>query len=245
MTLESDKIAGVITNTDMLATPLLALCIDVLGGVEFFEWEPATFDAEILARFGVTMPTVNRDKVWALVSVLTTDLFYKSLETFIPVCNTLNGSEADFDDYDPVTGDEAAWGLVETSLIDPPDSGEPGARFTHEIKRYIALTLRSEGVTTPPTFLKQFTEYDNDPEEDIGIAIGPDADLLSMYTRRQKMERDEIEAYVRGKLEDLIAQLRMLSLKHGNTSKINEFVTQARSLLTGLPTPEQQARATA
>jgi hypothetical protein len=221
----------------MLATPLLVMCIDQLG-TEFFEWEPETFNTEIRTRFGIQMPLVNRDKVWALVSVLTTDLFYKSLETFIPVCNTLNGSEADFDDYDPVTGEEAAWGIVETSLVDPPETEALGERFSHEIKRYVAMTLQSEGVTTPPTFLKQFVEYDTDPEEAVGITIGPDEEMLAMYTKRQQSERDAIEGYVRSRLEDLVAQLKLLPLKNGDTSKINEFVTQARSLLTGLPTPE-------
>jgi hypothetical protein len=243
MTVESDKIAGILTNENMLATPLLVLCLDQLG-TEFFDWEPESFDTEIETRFGVRMPTPNRDKVWSLVSVLTTDLFYHSLETFIPVCNSLNGSEADFDDYDPVTGEEAAWGIAEVGLVDPPEEGqEPGARFSHEIKRYVGLTLQSEGVTTPPPFLKAFVEFDVDPEENAGLNIGPDEHMLAMYAKRQQAERAEIEAYVRSRIEDLIAQLRLLPLRHGDASKVSGFVTQARSLLTGLPTPEQPAPA--
>lgn len=239
MTIERNKVAGVLTNEASLATTLLVLCIDQLG-VEFFEWEPETFDTEIKTRFGVDMPTVNRDKVWALVTVLTTDLFYHSLETFIPTCNTLNGSEADFDDYDPVTGEEAAWGIAETLLVDPPEKGtEPGSRFSHEIKRYVGMTLESEGVTTAPTMLKPFVEFDVDPEEKVGLNIGPDEHMLAMYMKRQQSERDEIEAYVRGRLEDLIAQLRLLPLQDGDTSKVVRFVAQARQLLTGLPTPAQ------
>jgi len=243
MTIETDKIASVLTNEDMLATPLLVLCVDQLG-TEFFDWEPESFDTEIRTRFGAEMPTPNRDKIWALVAILTTDLFYKSLETFIPTCNSLNGSEADFDDYDPVTGEEAAWGITEAGLIEPPEEGEaPGAKFSHEIKRYVGLTLQSEGVTAPPVFLKPYVEYDVDPEEDAGLNIGPDEHMLAMYAKRQQAERAEIEAYVRGRLEDLVAQLRLLPLRHGDTAKVSEFVAQARSLLTGLPTPEQSAPA--
>lgn len=235
---DRDKIASILTNEDMLATPLMVLCMDQLGGIEFFEWEPVTFNTELKTRFGIDLPNVNRDKIWALVSVLTTDLFYHSLETFIPVCNTLNGSEANFDDYDPVTSEEAAWGIVETGLIDVPDQGQdPAARFSHEIKRYVGLTLRVEGVTTPPAFLKPYTEYDKDPEEDIGLIIGPNEHMLAMYEKRQQSERAAIEAYVRGKLEDLVAQLRMLPLQTGDVSKVAEFISQAQRLLTGLPTP--------
>ena len=227
----------------MLATPLLVLCMDEFG-TGFLEWEPATFDMEVQTRFGTKMPDSNRDKLWALVTALTTNLFYVSLETFIPTCNTLNGSEADFDDYDPVTGDEAAWGIVEVTLIDPPGEDQaPGDRFSHEIKRYIALTLQAEGVTTPPAILKPFTEYDRDPEEEAGITIGPDEAMLKMYTDRQTGEREDIEDYVRGRLEELIAQLKMLPLRIGKVSQMDQFLQQARATLTGLPTPEAAAPA--
>ena len=110
-----DRVAALLTNEEMLATPLLVLCMDEFG-TEFLEWEPETFDIEIQTRFGVQMPDSNRDKLWAMVTALTTNLFYVSLETFIPTCNMLNGSEADFDNYDPVTSEEAAWGIVEVSF---------------------------------------------------------------------------------------------------------------------------------
>lgn len=236
--IENSKLGAILTNEDMLGTPLLVLCLDQFG-TAFFEWEPASFDAEIKSRFGVDMPTVNRDKIWSLVAALTTDLFYHSLETFIPTCNALSGSEADFDDYDPVTGEEAAWGIVEVSLIDPPEQGEdPASRFSHEIKRYIGMTLQSEGVTKPPSFLTPYVEIDSDPDQEAGLNIGPDEGMLAMYTRRQQDQRQEIEAYVRSQLEDLVGQLRTLPLKNGDASKVSEYLVQARQLLTGLPTPE-------
>jgi hypothetical protein len=234
-----DQIAAILTNEDTLATTLLLLCIDQLGGTDFFEWEPATFDMEVQTRFGTQMPDVNRDKLWALVTALTTNLFYVSLETFIPTCNTLNGSEADFDDYDPITSEEAAWGIVEVSLVDPPDEDQaPGDRFSHEIKRYIALTLQAEGVTTPPAILKPFAEYNQEPEEEAGITSGPDEAMLNMHMDRQAAERADIEDYVRGRLEDLMTQLKMLPLRIGKVSQMEQFLQQAQATLTGLPTPE-------
>jgi len=233
-----DRVAALLTNEEMLATPLLVLCMDEFG-TEFLEWEPETFDIEIQTRFGVQMPDSNRDKLWAMVTALTTNLFYVSLETFIPTCNTLNGSEADFDNYDPVTSEEAAWGIVEVSFVDPPKEDQaPGDRFSHEVKRYIGLTLQAEGVTTPPPILKPFTEYDQDPEEEVGITIGPDESMFKMYTNRQAAERADIEDYVRGRLEELITQLKMLPLRIGKVSQMDQFLQQAKATLTGLPMPE-------
>ncbi len=238
MSKQRDVYSAALASEETLGTVLLVACMDAFG-IEFFEWEPETLDAEISTRFGVDMPDVNRDKLWALVTALTTDLFYKSLETFIPTCNALNGSEADFDNYDPVTGEEAAWGIVEVTLVDPPEEGDAADRFTHEIKRYIALTLESEGVTTPPLFLKPYTESDTDPDEEAGISMGPDEHMVAMYAKRQAGAREEIEGYVREQLSMLTTQLMALPMSVGNTDKLDQFIRSANSILKGLPTPEE------
>lgn len=236
MSNQRDVYAKTLGNENSLGTTLLVLCMDAFG-LEFFDWEPDTLDAEITMRFGVSMPGVNRDKLWALVTALTTNLFYVSLESFIPICNSLNGSEADFDNYDPVTGEEAAWGIVEVTLVDPPDEGDPAERFSHEIKRYVALTLETEGVTTPPAFMKTYTEYDHDLEEEAGISMGPDESMLAMHAKRQTDARNEIEGYVREQLMNLTLQLQSLPLSIGTTSKLDQFIRSAHSILKGLPTP--------
>lgn len=209
------QLHAIATDDEMLATPLLVLCIDTFG-TEFFEWEPATFDLECAAHFGTQLSDSNRDKVWALVSVLTTDLFYKSLETFIPIANVLNGAQADFDTYDPVTGEEAAWAITEVFLVDPPGEADKGRKFSHEIRRYIGETLRSEGITAPPAILAPHVEYDIHPEEQMGAVVGPDPDFLHMYETRQAEHRAEIEQYVADRGMLLTQQLQQLPLINGN-----------------------------
>jgi len=222
--LRKDQLAKIIQDEDMLATPLLVLCIDTFG-IEFFNWEPATFNLECATHFGVQMPDVNRDKVWALVTVLATDLVYKSLESFIPIANALNDSEADFNVYDPVTGDEAAWAIAEINLIDPPDKqNDPAKRFSHDIRRYIGETLRMEGVTTPPAALAPYVEYDRDPEEQVGISAGPDPDFVAMHERRQANERTEIERYVTERMGLLQRQLKSLPLVSGSLANAPPLV---------------------
>lgn len=240
MSRQRDVYAEAFLSDETLGTTLLVICMDMFG-TEFFDWEPITLDAEVMARLGVDIPDVNKDKLWSLVTALTTDLFYHSLETFIPTCNALNGSEADFDNYDPVNSEEAAWGIVEVTLIDPPEEGEPADRFSHEIKRYVALTLQAEGITTPPLFLKPYTEYDEDPEEEAGIAIGPDEHMLAMHTRRQTDSREELEGYVRDQLTALLAQLKALPMSVGSSKELGQFIQSANSILKGLPTPEEAA----
>jgi hypothetical protein len=218
--LRKDQLSKIVQDEEMLATPLLVLCIDAFG-TDFFNWEPATFDLECAAHFGVQMPDVNRDKVWALVTVLSTDLFYKSLESFIPIANSLSGSEADFDDYDPVTGEEAAWAIAEANIIDPPEEkDDPAERFSHDIRRYIGETLKAEGVTTPPPGLAPYVEYDNDPEEQVGISAGPDPDFVAMHETRQADERAEIERFVDENRKLLRRQLKSLPLTNGSLAQL-------------------------
>jgi hypothetical protein len=231
-----EQAAKILTNEDTLATPLLILCVDRFG-TEFFEWEPETFAIESRAQFGIELPEVNRDKIWALVTALTTDAFYKSLETFIPVCNSLNGSIADFDDYHPVTREAAAWGITEVILNDPAEA-ELDKLFSHEIRYYVGMTLQGEGVTSPPRVLKPFVEYDNDPEEAAGAIIGPDEGFVAMHAKRQKEETTGITEYVRAKLNLLAQQLKQLPLQHGSAAKIPALVQETQKVLIGLPTSE-------
>lgn len=236
-----EQAARILTDEAMLATPLVALCVDRFG-TEFFDWEPMTFEIESRAQFGIEIPDENRDKIWALVSALTSDAFYKSLETFIPTCNALNGSIANFDDYDPVTGEEAAWGITEIVLNDPPTE-ELDKLFSHEIRYYIGLTLKSEGVTAPPRVLVPFAEYDENPEEVAGAIIGPDEGFVAMHARRQKEEQAGITDYVVSRMALLMRQLQALPLRSGNVRAVPSLLTEAQRVLVGLQMPETAAQA--
>lgn len=209
------------TNEGIFATSLLVLCIDTFGGTDWFDWMPETFDIESKTAFGFELPALNKDKINALLTVLQTNLFYVSLETFIPICNALNNTEADFEEYDPADGEEIAWALVETSLIDPPEKGvEHGSRFSHEIRHYTGLTLKYEGLTSPPRVLSSIAEYDKEPEEEYGAIIGPDKHLLHMHERRQQQERAEIEAYIKDRAKQLIEQLESLPLRNASGKEL-------------------------
>lgn len=237
--LRKDQLAEIVSDESTMGTTLLLACVDTFG-LSFFEWEPETFDLDCKSAFGVELPQVNKDKVWALVTALTTNLFYISLETFMPICNALNDSQADFRAYDPVDSDEAAWALVEVLINDPPEEGEDvSKRFSHEIKRYIGLTLKSEGVTTPPRILAPFVEYDQSPEEEAGIQIGPDEAMLNMYEDRQARERDSIEAYISQRITALSSQIQQLPLQQGDTSQIHAYLQQIRIAVTNSQQSEE------
>jgi len=239
--LRKDQLAAVIENEESLATTLLVACIDQFG-TDFFEWEPQTFDLELKGAFGTEMPQVNRDKLWALITSLTTNLFYISLETFIPTCNSLNDAEANFQYYDPVTSEEAAWAITEVLLNSPPEGDEdPADRFSHEIKQYIGYTLESEGITEPPASLEPYVEMRAKPGEDLGITVGPDETMVKMYADRQAGEKENIEKYVTDRLDQLAAQLQQLPLVHGEVAGLVDHLRQARVAATAISQPAESA----
>lgn len=237
--LRKDKLAGMLKDEETLATTLMVICLDTWG-TEFFDWEPAAFDLELRGRYGTEMPRTNHDKLWGLVTAMTTNLFYISLESFIPIANALNGAEANFQYYDPVTSEEAAWAITEVLLNDAPAEGkDPAKQFSHEIKQYIGFSLRSEGVTNPPAVLKPYAEIPADLEERAGASMGPDESMVKMYTDRQARERNEINQYVNERIDQLGAQLQLLPLVNGDTAGLLDHLRQAKTDATGLSLPAE------
>lgn len=239
--LRKDKLAGMLKDEETLATTLMAICLDTWG-TEFFDWEPAAFDLELRGTYGTDMPHINHDKLWGLVTAMTTNLFYISLESFIPIANALNGAEANFQYYDPVTSEEAAWAITEVLLNDAPAEGkDPAEQFSHEIKQYIGFSLRAEGVTNPPAVLKPYAEISEDLEERAGASIGPDEMMLKMYSDRQAKERTEIDQYVNDRIDQLGAQLQSLPLVNGDTAGLLDHLRQAKKGAIGLSQPAEPA----
>lgn len=236
--LRKQKIRGFIADPDTFATSLLVLAIDEFG-TDFFDWEVETFLIEAQAAWGLEPPQFARDRIWALVTVLTTDLYRRSLETFIHVTNAINDVDIDMQSYDFPAPSECAWSVAETTLIDPPDEEEDGS-FSHEIRRYLGVRLKQEGITTPPKLLNM-AEYDRDPEEEVGIIHGDDPDFVNMQSDRQAGIRLEIEEYVMSRLKRLMAQLQALPLVNGRTEYVDAMRLRVQQAQAGQLQPTGSA----
>ena len=79
----------VFSRDDVFGTVMVTLLVSSYGA-ECLNWEPETLDLQIRNDFGVDMENRDADRLNAAVSVLTTDLFFLSLEGFCNVCNSLN-----------------------------------------------------------------------------------------------------------------------------------------------------------
>ena len=73
----------------LFATSAIAILLD-RWGTEFIEWDPVTVGAEIEREFGISPTSLLQDRIQAASSLLTSNLFFVNLETFMVTCDALN-----------------------------------------------------------------------------------------------------------------------------------------------------------
>lgn len=220
--LKRDELRRLLQDPDTPATILLVICIDHFG-TEMMDWEPDTLRLELISELEAELPTVNRDKIWALVTYLTTNQFFMTLEVFIPICNALSDSEATFTDFDPADVDEMAWAITELNLVDPIQ--DPHAEFSDEIRSYVGAQAREEGFTKLPPMLAWGT-FDADPEERLE-QFQEDPVMFNAIWDHQQKNLNAVTANVEARLNRLFTLLGALPLLSGSTEKIMKAFNQA------------------
>jgi len=218
--------ADVLKDDSAPATILLLMLIDEFG-TECLDWEPETLQLEVKDAWSIELPQTNWDKVYALMTVLTTNLFEQNLETFTHVCNALSGAGADFTTYDPATVEEMSTAIGEIVLLDPPEKGN--FNFSDEVKTYMQVRLAYEGFITPPKMLAPFVEaLPPLPEPEI---IPPAEEDYKAHYNAQRERILEIEDEVRNRIQEIITRLQKLPLRFANKDKIKELAGNAARVL--------------
>lgn len=210
-----------------LATPLLAMAIDGWG-TDCFDWEPETIRMQLRSDYGVVaMPQPNMDKLLALITALTTNLFYVSPEAFTNIANALNDEGADFRIWDPVEADEAAWAIAEVAYNDRPKKDEDFAeRFSHEVRYYLGSILDLEGIVEPPGMLSMAERVPAAEKPELSFADDP-----SMYLGFYKLNQTKSEAisdYVKQRTVALMQQLNTVPLLNRDQERWTRFLSRAQ-----------------
>lgn len=235
--MHSDKIlAGMLSDKESIGTTLLIGLMDRFG-TEMLNWAPETLTKEVHSEFGVMIPAVNQDKLNALVTCLTTDMFYSNLDVFLQTCRSLSGTEAEFETFDPADSHEMAWGITEISLVDPPEKTD---RFNDEIRSYIGLKLTDEGLTSPPMVLKSFADMP-DLTQDINDSLDGDGIEAKAYWSSQQETKIAIEVFVASRLQRLAESLNQLPLQSAQPGSQQEFLRRVQTILSTQASSAQRA----
>jgi hypothetical protein len=217
-------------SNDSYATTLIVVLYDLFG-TEFLgggtagqePWAPETIRLEARDETGAEIPDHNMDKIMAGVTLLTTDLFYTRLSSFIDLCNVLADGEFNPELFDPATTAEMAWAITEAMLLDPPEDTE--SIFSDEIRRYIGEAAVNEALLVPPDVL-QFAiiePYNTDPAAE----FSDDPEMYNAVWDSQRAKSDEVTQMLKRELMELFAQVSALPLRNGNAKNLQDRLRKA------------------
>ena len=220
------QIAGYLTKPDTYATTIIVAMLDEFG-TDFLEWEPETIRLEIENTYSVEPHPVVIDKLWAMITVLTTNQFLNNLDAFTHICHALSGQLADFHNYNPAEVDEICWAMLEVNLVDPPD---PKESFNAEIVEYVKLKLQDESFTRTPAMLKKFVG-DVESNEFIDSALEADGIDTKSHWDDQTKKCLALDQELQFKLSALIQQVAGLPLQHADKQALSTLKERADKAL--------------
>jgi len=210
-------------DPELFATSAMALLSDVWG-TEFIEWDPTTLALQLKTDFGFEPSPALQDRIQAACSLFTSNLFFVSIETFNPICDTLNFGTTVSNLLVPADLDDVLWGISEARILLGDDFQED--EFSHDVKRYIGLLLSQAGIRKPPKML-EFAEYDAAEAERYRSEL--DDELLSeVFWKTQEEDKVRLTRENNVRIMLLFRQLSLLPIRTGDTQFIRELMSRTQ-----------------
>lgn len=173
-----------------MATVVHAIMLDQYGEA-VYDWDPVTCAMEVAADFKAEICTPAMDRWCAMQAVMGSDAFFKRLDVFMNVCNTLASGAPAFEVFDPVTSEEAAWAIAEVAM------NRDVLPFSYSIRGYLRQQLKADGFDPDSGDLPQvFAEvFEAKPDErkirealEAGTAAGSNAVNIEKYLMEQMLD---------------------------------------------------------
>ena len=182
-------------STETIATVIHAILRKQYGD-DVYDWDPLTVAMEVRDDFSAEISSESLDR-WSAIQVsLTTDAFFNQLDAFMGICNTLADGEPFFQIFDPVTTEEAEWGITEISL------NRELLPFSYPIKYYLKQIIKADGFTpedAPPAIREALEAKPAALDIRRGLAAQENASNIELYTQDQL--RDMVSQF--NKMDDL------------------------------------------
>lgn len=221
-----DPLTRLLTDREATASALVVGLTDSFG-TEFLNWEPDTLIHEIKETWRVMPPEFNRDKIWALSGVMTTDLFTKDLSFFNHVCNALSGSGASFELFVPCDVTEICWAISEIAIMDPDELKN---KFAPDIQNYIRLKLEDEGIQRMPKILSRFVSVPDKSQEITDSLQNEEIDFKAFWNDQDR-KLLTIDQAVTERMMQLLSQVASLRLKNAAHGSQKDLLQRAQKVL--------------
>lgn len=174
-----------------LATPLLAIVRKSFGD-DAFLWDPTTIYLECRDQFAAEPAAEVMDRVSAGQVVIAGNGFFEDISAFLNICNTLAGGAPAFGVFDPVEPEEAAWALLEVSLL------RDMLPFAPTIRDYVRTILAQEGYTEDQYPLFRC------------VLGGKTPPMGKVIEQLREDGQDSIGQFVNGNMEALVYQMNQI-----------------------------------
>lgn len=174
-----------------LATVIHAIMLGQYGE-QVYDWDPVTCALEVKEDFNAEICTEAMDRWCAMQAIMSSDAFFKRLDVFMNVCNTLASGSPSFMVFDPVTSEEAAWAVAEVAM------SRDVLPFSWSIQSYMRQQLMADGFDPdsgdlPPVFAEMFAR---NPDEGrirsslSGVAGDSNARNIENYLLEQVLDME-------------------------------------------------------
>ena len=175
-----------------LATPLMAIVRKSFGD-DAFHWDPTTIYLELRDQFGAEPDAAVMDRISASQIVLSGNAFFQDISAFLNICNTLAGGQPAFGLFDPVEPEEAAWSLVEVSLM------RDMLPFAPTVRDYVRIMLDQDG-------------YTDDHHPIFAYVLGGETPPLGKIIEQtlHDDQRDNVDNFITGNMEALVYQMNQI-----------------------------------
>jgi hypothetical protein len=184
------------------ATVLVAIAVDVMTE-DFFEYEIETAVDTLENTFNAKIPSNNVDKLQAMQTIYTTNLFHMSIPAFLAIVDALNNHGVEFEYADIPSVEDVAWAVVE-ALTHVPDAGDDGDLFHPDIVMFVTSLLNYEGFNKIPDSLDFVTTLD---VPSVAGTFMEDPILFEGYDKQKTAQASAVDDYVQENMNQMIADL--------------------------------------
>lgn len=218
------------SSQSSFGTTMLISVIDEYG-TEAMQWDPVALRKQIDEDFSIEMSSSAFDRLMGAINLLSSDLFFVSLEAFNNICEALNFGPVDGLKFVPCELEDIMWSCTEARLLLGAEEYD-NADWSHDVRRYTALQLTLEGITTSPDILG-FAEYNPDELDNKDMLLAQDPLMAGTYQNRQNEELQQLNDAVINNLQVLLKQVASLKLNEGRTVEVNKMLDDIKNKIKG------------
>ena len=220
-------VSEALADPNLFATSAMAIMMDRFG-TDFIDWEQETLEMEV--RGLCHNPDEDlMDKISAACLVLSSDTPHWDTATFNNVTQIFNFDSLESSSFIPASLYDILWGCSEMRLLEgPEDYGK--ADFSPDIKAYVGTILIQHGITAPPSVL-EFADISEEMIQDRDDNLGADSIMFESYWDEQRDLVNDMEEFVKKRVDKLLAQLIELPLSNMD----GDFVKTIKDTLSANP----------